>query len=225
MNAVVDAILSTTSDAHIRAAMLMGAQLESGMNAGAVGDNGKSFGPFQIYTVAHPNVSPAQAANPGWAAAFMLPAYTSGVSRVAPALWQSNPAQAAAQAAFNAERPKNMYPSSRISAAWPVVQSAMNGQTIGPTTGTGGGAGGGVVQASDPLGINASVDNAVEGFRKGAMVLANMSLFFAAVVTGGVLTLVGLVLIFRETSMGNASGKIKSAYRVVSPARALKKVT
>lgn len=213
-NPVADAILSTTNDAHVRAAMLMGAMLESGMTTTAVGDNGKSFGPFQIYTVAHPNVSPSQAKDPGWAAAFMLPSYQAGVNKVTPSLWSSDPAKAAATAAYYAERPKVMYPDSRIRAAWPTVQSALNGQTIGPVTG-----GGGVVPASDPLGINQSVDNAVASFRKGVMILANMSLFFAATVVGGLLVLIGLVLIFRETSLSGASGKVLSAAKVVSPTR------
>lgn len=223
-NPVVDAILSATTDAHVRAAMLMGSQLESGMNTSAVGDNGKSFGPYQIYTVAHPNVSPSQAKDPGWATAFMLPAYQAGVNKVTPSLWQSDPAKAAATAAYYAERPKVMYPDSRVRSAWPVVQGALNGQTIGPTTGTSGGAGGGVVPASDPFGLSTSVDNAVSSFRKGLMVLANMSLFFAATVVGGLMVLIGLVLIFRETSLSGAGGKVSSAIGTVNPVNIVRKV-
>jgi len=216
-NPVADAILGATNDAHVRAAMLMGAMLESGMTTTAVGDNGKSFGPFQIYLVAHPNVSASQAKDPGWATAFMLPSYQSGVNKVAPSLWTADPAKAAATAAYYAERPKVMYPDSRIRSAWPTVQSALNGQTIGPTTGTGG-----VVNVSDPLGINQSVDNAVSSFRKGIMILANMSLFFTAAFLGGLMVLVGLILIFRETSVSGATGRVMSAVRVVSPARLVK---
>jgi hypothetical protein len=91
----------------------------------------------------------------------------------------------------------------------------MNGQTIGPTTG--GGAGGGVVTASDPLGINQSVDNAVASFRKGVMILANMSLFFTAAFLGGVLVLVGLIMIFRETSIRDSAATLSTAGRVVKP--------
>lgn len=220
-NPVVDAILGATNDAHVRAAMLMGAQLESGMSTGGVGDNGKSFGPYQIYTVAHPNVSPAQAKDPGWATAFMLPAYQAGVNKVTPSLWTADPAKAAATAAYYAERPKVMYPDSRIRSGWPIVQAAMNGQTIGPSTG---GAGGGIVTASDPLGINQSVDNAVASFRKGIMVLANMSLFFAAATVGALLVLIGLVLVFRQTSAGGSMGQIKSAAATVNPVKRLGKV-
>lgn len=130
-NTVIDAINRVASNARVRLAMFMGAQLESGMNPGAVGDNGKSFGIFQIYLVAHPQVTAAQAKDPDWAARFMLPAYEAGVNRVDPALWNSNPAMAAATAAFYAERPKVMYPTSRITASWPTVNAAW--------TGTGGG--------------------------------------------------------------------------------------
>lgn len=217
-NPVVDAILGVSNDAHVRAAMLMGAQLESGMSTGAVGDNGNSYGPFQIYLVAHPNVSASQAKDPGWASAFMLPAYQAGVNKVTPSLWTADPAKAAATAAYYAERPKVMYPESRFRGAWSTVQAAMNGQTIGPTTGTGG-----VVTASDPLGINKSVDNAVASFRKGVMILANMSLFFAAAAVGSLLVLIGLVLVFRQTSAGGSVGKIKSAAAVVNPVTRIKK--
>lgn len=217
-NPVVTAILSATTDAHVRAAMLMGSQLESGMSTSAVGDNGKSFGPYQIYTVAHPNVSPSQAKDPGWSTAFMLPQYQAGVNKVTPSLWTSDPAKAAATAAYYAERPKVMYPDSRVRAAWPTVQSALNGQTIGPTTGTGS-----VVQASDPLGIGQSVDDAVASFRRGVMILANMSLFFTATFLGGLMVLVGLVLIFRETSLPGATAKVVSAVGVVNPLRKLSK--
>lgn len=220
-NPVVAAILGATNDAHVRAAMLMGAQLESGMSTSAVGDNGKSFGPYQIYTVAHPNVSPSQAKDPGWATAFMLPAYQAGVNKVAPSLWTSDPAKAAATAAYYAERPKVMYPDSRVRAAWPTVQDALNGQTIGPTTG----GTGGIVQASDPLGIGQSVDNAVSSFRKGIMILANMSLFFTAAFLGGLMVLIGMVLIFRETSLPSATAKVTSAIGVVNPLRARKVVS
>lgn len=221
-NPVADAILGATNDAHVRAAMLMGAMLESGMNVNAVGDNGKSFGPFQIYTVAHPNVSPSQAKDPGWAVAFMLPAYEAGVKKVTPSLWQADPAKAAATAAYYAERPKNMYPDSRIRSSWSTVQGALNGQTIGPTTGTGGGAGGGVVQAADPLGLGQSIDDAVSSFRRGVMVFANMTLFFSAAFFGGLMVLIGLILIFHETSASGAGGKIASAARAVSPTRLVK---
>lgn len=128
-NTVVDTIKSIASDTRVALAMLMGAQLESGMNPNAVGDSGKSHGIFQIYLVAHPNVTADQARDPAWATRFMLPAYQAGVARVDPALWNSNPKQAAALAAFYAERPKVMYPQARIDSAW----AAVSGGTAGGT--------------------------------------------------------------------------------------------
>jgi hypothetical protein len=126
-NTAVDAINRGASNARVRLAMLMGGMLESGLNPMAVGDNGKSHGIFQIYLTAHPNVTPAQAHDPDFSVRFMLPEYTSGVNRVDTALWNSNPKQAAALAAFYAERPKVMYPSLRIDNVWATVQSLFGG--------------------------------------------------------------------------------------------------
>jgi hypothetical protein len=205
-NAVVDAIFAQTQDARVRMAMVMGGMLESGLNVNAVGDNGKSFGPFQIYTVAHPNVSPAQAKDPTFAVRFMLPQYQAGVAKVPDAIWQANPAKAAATAAFYAERPKNMYPDSRISSSWGTVQAALNGQDV-----TVGGSGGGAVTASNPLtDLGTSVDSAVESFRRGVMVLANMALFFAAIIVGTGFMAVGLVMLFRDVSASSAYGSVRS---------------
>jgi hypothetical protein len=224
-NAVVDAIFGKTQDSRVRMAMVMGGMLESGLSTAPVGDSGHSYGPYQIYLVAHPNVTPAQARDPGWATAFMLPAYVAGVSKVPDALWQANPAKASATAAYYAEKPKVMYPDARISKAWPTVQAAMNGQTVGTGGGSGGGAGGGIVDALNPLdAVGQSVDNAVESFRRGAMVLANMALFFAATIVGGLLVAVGLVMLFRETSMNAAGSQVGSAFGTVNPIRLARKV-
>lgn len=221
-NAVVDAIFANTSDARVRMAMVMGGMLESGLNPNAVGDNGKSFGPFQIYTVAHPNVSPSQAKDPNFAVKFMLPQYQAGVNKVPDALWQANPAKAAATAAYYAERPKNMYPDARISSSWDTVQAAMNGQDV--STGSGGGA----VQASNPLtDIGSSVDDAVESFRHGVMVLANMALFFAATVVGSAMLATGLLMLFKSTSASSAYGSVSRVTGRVAaaPVKAAVKVT
>lgn len=126
-NTSVDAINRQASNGRVRLAMLMGGMLESGLNPLAVGDNGKSHGIFQIFLTAHPDVTAAQARDPEFAVRFMLPAYTAGVSKVDTALWNSNPKQAAALAAFYAERPKVMYPQTRIDNAWPTVQSLFGG--------------------------------------------------------------------------------------------------
>lgn len=130
-NNVVDAIRSGASNNRVMLAMLMGSWLESGWRASAVGDNGSSFGPFQIHLPAHPGVSSAEAQNPVFAVKYMLKSYEAGVNRVDAAEWNANPAQAAAKAAFYAERPAQMYPATRISAAWPEVQKAAGGASIG----------------------------------------------------------------------------------------------
>lgn len=130
VSTVADTIRGIASDTRVALAMLMGAQMESGMNPDAVGDNGKSHGIFQIYLVAHPNVTAEQAKNVEWATRFMLPEYQKAVGRVDPALWNSNPKQAAALAAFYAERPKVMYPQSRIDSAWSAIQGGTAGTNV-----------------------------------------------------------------------------------------------
>jgi hypothetical protein len=209
-NAVIDAIMQATTDPHVRASMIMGAGLESSWNVNAVGDAGKSFGPYQIYTVAHPNVTASQAKDPVWATNYMLPSYRNAVSKVSPSLWQSNPAMAAATAAFYAERPKVMYPTSTITAKWPTVQAALNGQDLtGPVTG-----GDGIVQAvSNPLdAVGTAIDTVASDFKHGVMTAANFALFFAAVFVGGLLVATGVVLLFKETSAGDSVGRVKSAF-------------
>jgi hypothetical protein len=224
-NAVVDAIIAATpNNPNLRAAMLMGSSLESNQNASAVGDNGKSFGPFQIYTVAHPNVSPAQAADPVWATNFMLPSYQAGVAKVPSTLWTANPALAAATAAFYAERPKVMY--TGYAAKWATVQAEMSGQTTGPQTGGSGGTvpdGSNATQA-DLLGLNSAATQITASFTRGIMTFANMGLFAAATAFGALIFLIGLVLLFRETSVGGAAGKVASAIGVVNPVNVVRKV-
>jgi hypothetical protein len=121
------AIWSVTSDNQVRQAMLMGAQLESGMNPNAVGDSGHSFGVFQIYLPAHPDMTEGKAKSISDATRFMLPSYASAVRRVPDGLWNSDPGLASATAAFYAERPKVMYPTARIRSGWPIVLGLMQG--------------------------------------------------------------------------------------------------
>jgi len=80
------------------------------------GDGGKSFGPYQIFTTAHPEVSRAQAEDPVWSTNYMYPEYFAATRRSLP--WGTDPAQAGALAAYYAERPKDMYPGARVSGAW-----------------------------------------------------------------------------------------------------------
>lgn len=159
-NPVVDAIDGVAaSNGRLRLAMLLGAHMESGWNAGSVGDNGHSFGPFQINFPTHPGVSAAQATNPAWAAAYMRGQYLAGVARVPDTMWASDPKHAAALAAYYAERPKQMYGQRAIDTAWNAVQQLGGAASDGlPQAGVGAGAapGPGTAPGTDPFGGTAS---------------------------------------------------------------------
>ncbi len=150
-----------TDDPRVRMSMRMGSILEGGNLVGGwgVGDNGSSFGPFQIHLPAHPGVTRDQAEDPQWAATYMAPYYINAVNKVPPQLWQTDPAQAAALATYYAESPAEMYDPQRVDEAWGQVGSsytlgsqgeasydmgtpAPNG-TPTPNPGGGGGSGGG----------------------------------------------------------------------------------
>ncbi|TNC19058.1 hypothetical protein [Amycolatopsis alkalitolerans] len=133
MSTVRDAIFAATPDPDVRRAMLLGALLEGGsLGAGPFppGDQGTSFGPFQIHLPAHPGVTSSQASDPDFAVRFMLPAYQSGVQRAGGA----GSADQAARAAYYAERPKNMYPASRYTSLWQQVTAALTGAPVGTGT-------------------------------------------------------------------------------------------
>lgn len=136
---VLQAVDSVTQNARVRASMLLGSWLESGQNPGAVGDNGTSFGPWQIHTPVHPDISSAQAENPAAAAAYMEPAYANAVAGIPDALWQSNPQQAAEEAAYAAEAPSVDYytsaGSSAVGQAWQKTLQELSGQDLSSTKG------------------------------------------------------------------------------------------
>ncbi len=130
---IVDAVNSIVSDQRTRLAMLMGSYLESGWDAAATGDGGTSFGWYQMHiggALTSSGLTPAQARDPVLSTRAMLGAYQGGVAKVSDALWTSNPKQAAALAAYYAERPAQMYPSARVDAAWRAVTSAGGGKGI-----------------------------------------------------------------------------------------------
>lgn len=211
-NAAVDAINATASNGRVRLAMLMGAKLESGWNPGAVGDGGTSFGIFQIHLPAHPNVTAEQAKDPAFAARFMLPAYEAGASRVDPALWNADPALAAATAAFYAERPKAMYPSDRVRGAWSAVNGAMTGNVTDDT--------GGVQNVSNPLdAIGQGFDDMWKAIWWPIYDLfgaVTNKIYYVLLVGGGGLTIaVGLFLLLHNSSAARTLGTVGSAYRTV----------
>lgn len=129
MTTVIEAVNQVTQDARERLALLMGALLEGGSLGASgfgIGDNGTSFGPWQIHLPAHPGVSAAQASDPLFAAQYMQSSYKHAVQQVDPNLWNTNPAQGAAQAAYIAESPAYMYPAERIASAWRMLTGGQN---------------------------------------------------------------------------------------------------
>lgn len=142
-NSVVSAILGVTSNQQVQEAMLLGSHLESNWDPTAVGDNGSSFGPFQMHiggALTAAGGTPQQAEDPVWAAQHMLAAYEAGVNSVPQSLWQSNPEQAAEQAAVYAEKPAQSYFASQgnaaVDSAWQATLSAMsNPNGTGPYQG------------------------------------------------------------------------------------------
>jgi hypothetical protein len=192
-NAVVNAILAATSNTQVQAAMLMGSKLESGWSATAVGDQGTSFGPFQIHLPAHPGVSSAEAENPSWAVNYMLPAYEDGVSKVPASMWSSNPAEAAATAAYYAERPAKMY--AGYEALWSQVQTALGGGNVSSggntsnASGTGG-TSGGAVDASTTSSLLAPLESDIS-------VTLNDMYMGGLMLLGLVMMVVGFVLLFK----------------------------
>jgi hypothetical protein len=114
------AVCKATADPHVRTAMRLGALLEGGNLHGpwACGDHGWSCGPWQINRSVHHGVSRAEAADPAWAARFMLGAYRTGCASVPAATWRLSPRAAAATCVFRAERPAVMYSTARVRVAW-----------------------------------------------------------------------------------------------------------
>lgn len=132
------AIDAQTTDWRERLALRLGALLEGGSLSGPwpSGDAGASHGPYQINSNVHA-VSYAEANDPAFAVSYMLGEYRAGVARVErerPGLWASSPVVAASLAAFYAERPREMYPESRVQSAG--AQLAAWLMTIGKTAGT-----------------------------------------------------------------------------------------
>lgn len=139
---VKTAVAAVTNDGRVTTAMLLGALLEGGSISGpwAPGDQGTSFGPWQIHLPAHPGVSESDAENPLMAAMIMAPEYSAAVAQIPATAWQSDPMDAAAEAVYLAERPAQMYPPARVLAAWTALQGG--GTRAGGVPGPGGTSGG-----------------------------------------------------------------------------------
>lgn len=215
-NSVVDAIFSVATDNRVRMAMLMGAWLESGWNPAAVGDHGNSHGIFQINLPFHPSMNAAKAHDPVQAATYMLKSYQAGVSRVTPALWNTDPALASATAAFYAERPAVMYPSSRIQSGWPKVSSAMQGKPIDGNYGEGNALddanSGGILDLSGGTGQSLS--------ERIFWPIGNFLnwIYIGSIIAGGTLIMaVGFYLLFKNaSSVGSVAANTRKAFVTVA---------
>lgn len=58
--------------------MLAVARCESGLRPDAIGDNGTSFGIFQIHLPAHPSITKDQAVDPAWASEWAAKEFAKG---------------------------------------------------------------------------------------------------------------------------------------------------
>jgi len=139
---VVQAILGESQNLEVREAMLLGSHLEGGWSPPfGVGDSGTSFGPYQIHLPAHPGVTRDQAENVQWATDYMYGPYVSGVIRVNPTEWATNPEGAAEKAAYFAEAPAHIYHETRgqatVDAAWRDVQNVLGNPDPQPAPGGG----------------------------------------------------------------------------------------
>ena len=137
-NSVVNAVRSVTTNRLIQLAMLTGSALESNQNPTAAG--GGAYGAWQIQMLKGRDVTPEQAQDPNFAAKFMLGEYTSAVHGIDNALWKTDPATAAEQAAYKAERPAADYfltqGVARVSSSYNLAVSEVGGPMGDPVGGT-----------------------------------------------------------------------------------------
>lgn len=217
-NSVVDSIRSVATDTRVALAMLMGAKLESNWNPTAVGDNGNSHGIFQINLPFHPSMSKATAQDPVAAARYMLPRYQDGVNKVSPALWNSDPAMAAATAAFYAERPARMYDSGRIRDVWPSVQSAATGDYTGVDSLTG-------LPNLNPADTFNIIIEDIKNFFRDMMGEGVNRIYFAMLYGAGFLMIgVGLYLLWKDSGkVANVATTTARAF--LYPVRKVRQVT
>jgi hypothetical protein len=132
---VGQAVYGYTPSPGLRTALLVGAFLEGGLHPPyGVGDGGTSFGPWQMHIGGALDSIPgtlaqkrAAAENPFVAVKYMGPRY-----RLAGGEQSGGTASGAALVAFRAERPANMYPSSRVQAAWAAIHGAASSGTGAP---------------------------------------------------------------------------------------------
>jgi hypothetical protein len=125
-------------DPQLAQALKLAVQLESGGRADAVGDQGQSYGFYQIYQPAHGrNITPEQSRDPRQATRYRLAEFRAAKDRVTkerPGLWETNPMEAAALTAFYAQRPATMYGATNVQNAWQTVQQRQQAPPVAAQT-------------------------------------------------------------------------------------------
>lgn len=223
---VAQAIKNATSDANLQLSLALGALLEGGtLGAGPfpTGDNGTSFGPFQIHLPAHPDVTQAQAQDPTSAVQKMLASYQNAEAQVGAAAFKANPEAAAEKTAFLAERPTQDYFASHgqaaVDSAYSQAKSTLAGTTPGGTAnGTAVNAGfgqsllnafpgGAAVQALGSVpGVSGEVAKGIEAVISDAVgPLVKFLEVAGMVIFGLVLIVIGLVIIAKGANAQGAA--------------------
>jgi hypothetical protein len=126
-------------DPQLAQALKLAVQLESGGRADAVGDQGHSYGYYQINQPAHgQNITPEQSRDARQATRYRLPEFRAAKARVVqerPGLWESDPMAAASLTAFLAQRPAQPYRDSNVRAAWQTIQQRQAAPAAAPAGG------------------------------------------------------------------------------------------
>lgn len=224
-------VLADTKNLRTRQAMLLGAGLEGGWQSPyPVGDNGTSFGPFQLHQggmLTSLGGTPQQADDPKWSVKAMLPTYNNAVNQISDAKWKSDPESAAEQAAVIAERPAQDYFASRgrhtVDTVWSATQHTLKGKKstggMPPVdanlTSAGGGGGSNVVlqgilnailNSILPGGlVGSGIGSTGIGAAFGSSIKSDLERI-GLVVFGGLLILVGLVILAAPAAKSVVSG-------------------
>jgi hypothetical protein len=136
MTTVPPVVLADTKNLRLRESLLLGSALEGGWGPRfPVGDQGTSFGPFQMHEggmLTSLGGTPRQAEDPKWAVKAILPTYASAVNAISNQKWQQDPEGAAEQAAVIAERPAQDYFAARgtstVNQAWAATRKQLAGK-------------------------------------------------------------------------------------------------
>lgn len=197
-------INSSAPNSRVRLAMIMGSGLESTWSPATSQPPEKSYGPFQINLRANPGVTEQQAKDIRFSVGYMLPRYLVGVSKVSDDLWRSDPKNAAALAAFYAERPAKMYAQSRVNNVWAAMQSNNYGTgDVSPGSANGSG-------IDPPIGSSGSIDGTAGGDNQSFLGLPSASDI------GDKIFAVTMIALFTLGGVGLVGAGV---YRAVQPVR------